>query len=547
MNNINKALFLSVIAFLAFTSSSCQKDVINDKIEPGKAYIELNLAEDFLAGDDSQFETKASTRATAINPIVSDTSMKYGEHMLDVQLIDSKLEDMKLNRPGSGSGGGLKAAAVSQVNRIAIGTRYRMIAFDSNGNYVAERVYTHGSEATQDSMKLDAGKTYSFIVYSFGSTTTDPAAVTYLNNVKKLDNVQLTGVTQDLMVYMLKNKALVYGTNRLDVVMKHKFSLITTTIEMSSNMNGFINKLNDVKFNGVSSSANYTFATENITYNNLGNGIAQVTFPSLGTGLRKVTSVPTLVIHETATDKTLSFGTLGMDDVAKAYSVPNIKVTPGHKYNLILRFRTCTQEVKLADDVLNWNYRENGNQTGVIGPDGQTIPNGQLLTKAFTAPASDYGFTFDFFQLDNAFNMKINDQWMVIDPDEGQIQFQTYNNTANNEGIITRNIEFIDGSEYSDRSDQINKWGIPPIWDLRGTNTNPIIRVSISKTGAISILGSKTSGGPLVQLRLRNKASFNSAVVWNTAGTNKIEITQKVSNNTIVIGRGYGKAKIACP
>ena len=136
MNNINKALFLSVIAFLAFASSSCQKDVINDKIEPGKAYIELNLAEDFLAGDDSQFETKASTRATAINPIVSDTSMKYGEHMLDVQLIDSKLEDMKLNRPGSGSGGGLKAAAVSQVNRIAIGTRYRMIAFDSNGNYV---------------------------------------------------------------------------------------------------------------------------------------------------------------------------------------------------------------------------------------------------------------------------------------------------------------------------------------------------------------------------------------------------------------------------
>lgn len=550
MNKVNKTLFLSVIAFLTFGISSCQKDVINENIEPGKAYIELNLAEDFLAGDDFQFETKASTRATAINPVVSDTTMKFGEHMVDVQLIDTKLEDMKLNRPGSGSGGGIKAAAVSQINRIAIGTHYRMIAFDNNGNYVTERAYVHGSEAIQDSMKLDAGKTYSFIVYSFGSTTTEPATVTYENGVKTFDNVQLTNVNQDLMVYVLKNKTLVYGTNRLDVVMKHKFSLITTTIEMGSNMNGFITALGNVKFNNVSSSANYKFATGGISYNNQNYGSAPVSFPDLGAGLRTVTSHSTLVINPAATDKSLSFGTFAMDDESKTnYSVPNIKVTPGHKYNLILKFRTCTQEVKIADDVLNWNYKENSNQTGVIGPGNVTIPNGQLLTKSFTAPASNYGFTFDFLQLDNAFNMKINGHWMVLDEDEEQIQFQTYNNTANNEGIITRNIEFIDGSEYSDKSGSANwnKWKIPPIWDLKATSYNtPIIRVSISKTGAISILGSKSSNGPLVQLRLRNKARFNPAIVWNTAGDNVIEINQKVSNNTIVIGRGYGKAKISC-
>ncbi len=551
MRKINKTLFLSVIAFLTFGISSCQKDVINTKIEPGKAYIELTLSEDFLAGDDSEFETKASTRSTAINPIVKDTTMKFGEHMVDVQLIDTKLEDMKLNRPSSGSGGGLKAASVSQVNRVAIGTRYRMLAFDSNGNYVTERVYTHGSEAIQDSMKLDAGKTYHFIVYSFGSTTVDPSQVTYVSGVKTFDNVQLTGVNQDLMVYVLKNKTLVYGTNRLEVVMKHKFSLITTTISMGNNMNGFIKALGDVKFNNVSSSADYKFATDGISYNNQNYGTAPVSFPDLGGGLRTVTSYSTLVINPTAIDKTLTFGTFTMDDETKSnYSVPNIKVTPGHKYNLVLNFRTCTQEVKIADDVLNWNYKENSNQTGVIGPDGNTIPNGQLLTKSFTAPASNYGFTFDFLELDNAFNMKINGQWMVLDPDEGQIQFQTYNNTANNEGIITRNIEFIDGSEYSDKSGAANwnKWKIPPIWDLKSTSYNtPIIRVSISKTGAISILGSKSNNGPLVQLRLRNKATFNPAIVWNTTGSNVIEINQKVSNNTIVIGRGYGKAKITCP
>src|SRR5690606_40090940 len=206
-----------------------------------------------------------------------------------------------------------------------------------------------------------------------------------------------------------------------------------------------------------------------------------------------------LVIHPAAIDKSLVVGPFAMDDECKTnYSVANTKVTRGHKYNLILKFRTCTQEVKIADDVLNWNYKENSNQTGVIGPGNVTIPNGQLLTKSFTAPASNYGFTFDFLQLDNAFNMKINGQWMVLDEDEQQIQFQTYNNTANNEGIITRNIEFIDGSEYSDKSGSANwnKWKIPPIWDLKATSyATPIIRVSISKTGAISILGSKSSNG----------------------------------------------------
>src|SRR5690606_39946182 len=138
--------------------------------------------------------------------------------------------------------------------------------------------------------------------------------------------------------------------------------------------------------------------------------------------------------------------------------------------------------------------------------------------------------TLDITQLDNDFNMKNNGQWMVLDEDKQQIQYQTYNNTANNEGIITRNIEFIDGSEYSDKSGSANwnKWKIPPIWDLKATSyATPIIRVSISKTGAISILGSKSSNGPLVQLRLRNKARFNPAIVWNATGNNVIEINQK--------------------
>src|SRR5690606_37033696 len=120
------------------------------------------------------------------------------------------------------------------------------------------------------------------------------------------------------------------------------------------------------------------------------------------------------------TNKTLNFGTITIDDETKTnFSIANIRVNPGCKYNLNLNFRTCTQEVKLADDALNWRYPETGDRKGCYDPKtGEIWKNGTLLTKTLSAPASNYGFTFDITELDNAVNMEVNGVKILTDPKE---------------------------------------------------------------------------------------------------------------------------------
>lgn len=432
------------------------------------------------------------------------------------------------------------AAAVTKTTELTKGTKYRLVAFNADGSFNQAKDYTYGNEGATSGMSLDAGKKYTFVAYSINSANDPLPDLVYTNSVTTFANAKLVDVSKDLMVFVLKDKQLTYGDNKLGVILKHRFSMITTRLTMDSKMTGSIKTLANTTIGKVDASATFNFNGETITYKNNQSTFAAINFPTLGTGLRDVTSYPTLLINPAATNKTLNFGTITIDDETKTnFSIANIRVNPGCKYNLNLNFRTCTQEVKLADDALNWRYPETGDRKGCYDPKtGEIWKNGTLLTKTLSAPASNYGFTFDITELDNAVNMEVNGVKILTDPKEGQIQFQTYDNTANGEGIITRNIKFADGTEYGTGN-------IGNIWTLKGSAATPLIRIIISKTGEVTMLGSKTSNGPLVQLVLKGSLKFNN-VPWKTSGVNTIKVTQKVSNTTFVVGRGYGQAKIAC-
>ncbi|WP_343319269.1 hypothetical protein [Sphingobacterium multivorum] len=76
-----------------------------------------------------------------------------------------------------------------------------------------------------------------------------------------------------------------------------------------------------------------------------------------------------------------------------------------------------------------------------------------------------------------------------------------------------------------------------------GTARNPIIRVVISRSGEVSIYGSKVAGGELYPLVL-TQGSFN-IVLWSTTA-NKVKITQVVQGKTTMIESGSGRRKVAC-
>lgn len=92
--------------------------------------------------------------------------------------------------------------------------------------------------------------------------------------------------------------------------------------------------------------------------------------------------------------------------------------------------------------------------------------------------------------MDNAFNMSVNGQYIFGSSDLEQVQFETASSLK-----INRNIQFADGSEYT-------IGGIDQIYNMKGTLNAPLLRIMISRSGEVTMLGSKTNGGPLFPLKL---------------------------------------------
>ena len=80
---------------------------------------------------------------------------------------------------------------------------------------------------------------------------------------------------------------------------------------------------------------------------------------------------------------------------------------------------------------------------------------------------------------------------------------------------------------------------------MKGNSTNPLVKVVISRTGQVTMFGSKTSGGPLYELKLVNGNSFNT-FPWSATQSNTVKVTQLVDGRTIIKGIGAGKKKIPC-
>lgn len=148
------------------------------------------------------------------------------------------------------------------------------------------------------------------------------------------------------------------------------------------------------------------------------------------------------------------------------------------------------------------------------------------VTQNITQPPSNYGFVFDIYELDNSFNLNINGTLIAAQ----ELQFQS----SGTSGI---NVRFADGSQYEVNT--THNGTAADIWQMRGNPANPLIRISISPAGVISLYGSKASYGPLQPLVLTNGNSFNT-IAWNHTAANNITVTQNVVGLTIMDGYGYG-------
>lgn len=527
-------------AFLVIAIQSCSKTSNSSELSQDGATVKVVATEiEFENMEASNVDNNTGAAKLAASTAKGSTSTQpdligiqsFGaDKTIEVYL--SKDASNQTDLKNTAANNSIKKVAAIERKPLAKGVQYKILIYDATKKLVAERLYTYGTESTAPGITLDAGKKYTFIGVSVNSTT----AVPTVTNSDQLDKASVANISADLLFFK-KELTLTHGLTNLSVILKHKYSLITAILRMDENTTGAFTAVSNPYITPTNQSASLKFSDEVISYNTPVTQGVEVKFPSItGTGLRTLTAAATLVINPTTGTGTIKFASITVDGETKTnVSIPNIKITPGVKYNLILNFKTCTSDVS-TNSALNWNYDAYTNSSKVTGilKNGVFIPNNSILEQTIKAPGGDYGFVFDITEMDNSFNMELNGVKLA----KNEIQFEV-NST------LPQNIRFKDLSLY--QGINITGGTVPPVYNQIGTLSMPIVKVVISRTGVVTMYGSKVSGGPLFELELYNGNSFNT-FIWNdgTHENNDVKITQMVLGKTTLKGVGSGKKKIKC-
>ncbi len=494
---------LLALSFAVISCKSTDGSIEDNNTNPSAYNVRVNLS-----GVENIEETPvlqaSAGKSNSVSPSPQQTKISLGDDSFIMATLTPQSNTSSLSSQAQAS---VNPRAATPPTELGTGIRYKVAVYDNNGNYVTEKEFVYKIGET-DGFLLNGGQNYTFVAYSVNSTSYTPS----INNGGTLANAKLSGISGDLM-YFKKNMTVTgNGVNNLDIVLKHQYSQITTKLD--ARQVGNISAVTNAAISPANSSADISFATNALTYN--GSISQPVSFSAQN--LPIVTSSATQVISNTTTTGQLNLGTVTVDGVSKSMTIDKLKITPGVKYNLNLRLGPCRQD---------------------INPVPFSVKDG--VTQTFTMPATDFGFVFDIYKLDNSFNLTINGTQMATK----EINFQ------GNDGA-TRTVRFADGTVYgSDVVPALLRPAALPanrtyeIWDLEGTPSAPLVRVVISKDGKISLFGSKSSGGALEPLELYNGNTLNN-IKWNTTGTNTVTATQSVINITYMSGNGTGKQIVTC-
>ncbi|MCP1253616.1 fimbrillin family protein [Elizabethkingia sp. S0634] len=495
---------LLVLSLTAASCRSAEGSISDNTTANNSVYnVKVNLASIESEEETPVFQASAGkTGVSTVSPQQTKISLDDDNFVMATLTPQSNTSSLASQAQAS-----INPVAAAAPTDLGIGVRYKVAVYDASGNYVTEKEFAYKNGET-DGFLLNGGQNYTFVAYSVNSASSTPS----INNGGTLANAKLSGISGDLM-YFKKNMTVTgNGVNNLDIVLKHQYSQITTKLD--ARQVGNISAVTNATISPANSSADISFATDALTYN--GSINQPVSFSAQN--LPIATSSATQVISNTTTTGQLNLGTVTVDGVSKSMTIDKLKITPGVKYNLNLRLGPCRQD---------------------INPVPFSVKDG--VTQTFTMPATDFGFVFDIYKLDNSFNLTINGTQMATK----EINFQ------GNDGA-TRTVRFADGTVYgSDVIPALLRPAALPakrtyeIWDLEGTPSAPLVRVVISKDGKISLFGSKSSGGALEPLELFNGNTLNT-IKWNTTGTNTVTATQSVINITYMSGNGTGKQIVTC-
>lgn len=370
---------MALLAFISATALiSCSSEKSNvEPIVDGQTTVKINVGEIAFEGI-SDISNKASGKNNVSEANLTQTNtIELDNGFLMVASLTAEIPAVgKTGTPESATGDN-KAAVVQ--NQMAPGVKYKIIAYNSAGVYVQERDYIRGQENSTADFMLDGGATYTFIIYSINTTGTVPAPTFAIPANKTLATTSVSVAGTADFLYASKSMTLVGGaTNNIDVVLKHKFSQITTTVDATQT--GYNITAISSNINTHSPNANIALSDGTITRSGTTTTSA-VSFATLG-GLT-TTSAPTIVNAATnsSTSYTISSITVGQLTQTGIVAFNNLNITPGVKYNM--KVNIVPDDIYLTKDGLQ-AARINGRiwMLHNVGANYTTDPNQTPITSA---------------------------------------------------------------------------------------------------------------------------------------------------------------------
>ena len=320
------------LLLILFTVFSCRSSDTDNKVTAGgTADVKINLQGE--AFDDTADLGGQASLTQGVSVSTSAVQRKEIPFNNDFTLVAelSPVSSSSGKQAQASLGGNLLAA--TGPTPLGTGIRYKVVVFRSTGEYVTERNYIRGQESSTADLNLDGDSNYAFIVYSVKSQT-DLPDVTYTNTSNKtLSTASISGLanTVDFMYYRKDMQVSGNQTNYLDVILRHRLSQITTTIDASAT--GY--NITAVTANIDSHYPSYNVPLSTGTPAQTGTaGTAAVTFPTLGTQI--IVANPVMLNGNTTTGKfTLSTITIGpLTQTVSSTALTGLKITPGIMYNL---------------------------------------------------------------------------------------------------------------------------------------------------------------------------------------------------------------------
>lgn len=335
LENMNKYFYcLTISTLLLFFS--CSKDSVQVVSTSPQLRISVQA---------TTFESEALPVANAKSNLIQQVEIPLDKNNLLAVSIRTK-DKTAIQQIASTN----KAATTKSP--LTVGTRYKMLVFNASNVLVEMKDFTVGNELSEET-NLSVADAYSFIFYSLGTTTLPTMNISLGDPLAKV--VGSFQGNEDLMVDIKQNLKLTGGENTIAVVLRHIFTQVKTTLNVSTV--GTIETIGDLSITNTYSKADFSFANisqypKNITFSSVLNSL---TLPAFKIDATKTmaTSDARILFADGTLAQSLVFKELKVNGIVKNnLKVDGFKLLPGVSYTIDLQIKKFSPEGFVIGNIL---------------------------------------------------------------------------------------------------------------------------------------------------------------------------------------------------